>query len=63
MVEVSVDVIPPAKADINGDTNICMGDSTVLSVSGATSYTWIVPPATTPDVTVSPKANTTYQVE
>jgi len=46
------------------DSNICSGQSTVLTASGASSYTWL--PSTTPSsgspVTANPSSNTTYSV-
>jgi gliding motility-associated-like protein len=59
---IFIDVIPPALAEISGDFDICMGDETTLIASGATTYNWLNPVASTPEVIVSPKANTIYQV-
>ena len=42
-------------------TAICYGNSTTISATGATSYTWSNS-ATTPAITVSPTTSTTYSV-
>lgn len=43
------------------DATICAGASTVITASGATSYTWSTS-ATTPSISVSPTVNTNYTV-
>jgi gliding motility-associated-like protein len=43
------------------NTIICAGQSTTLSASGASSYTWSTG-ANTPSITISPTVNTTYTV-
>lgn len=69
----SCDVVIPANPDmltITGNTNICSGESTVLTASGGNSvYQWYSFPtddsiidATSPVQTVNPKVNTTYTV-
>ncbi len=60
---VEIDVIPPATADITGPDHICLGDTGELEVSGAASYTWIVPGGQTGSpISVAPRVSTTYQV-
>jgi hypothetical protein len=46
---------------VSGTTTICSGQSTVLSASGADTYTWTSGP-TASDYTVSPTGNATYSV-
>ncbi|MHB8259608.1 MAG: DUF7948 domain-containing protein [Bacteroidia bacterium] len=47
-----------------GPTPICAGDTTTLTASGATTYTWSAnaSSATTPTIVVSPTVTTTYTV-
>jgi uncharacterized repeat protein (TIGR01451 family) len=56
-----VTVSPPLTATINGITAICIGSSTTLTAVGGGTYLWSTG-AITPDITVSPTANTTYDV-
>jgi len=58
---VTVVVNPTPVASIGGNTAICIGDSTVLTASGGTSYLWSTG-ATTPSITVAPTTTTTYTV-
>jgi gliding motility-associated-like protein len=44
------------------NANICAGGSTVITASGATSYTWIGSGSTSNSIAVSPLANTSYTV-
>lgn len=44
------------------NANICVGGSTVLSASGAATYTWVGFGSTSNSITVSPLANTAYTV-
>ena len=46
---------------INGNTTICPGQATTLSVSGGSGYSWNTG-ETTSSITVSPAATTTYSV-
>jgi gliding motility-associated-like protein len=48
-------------AQISGDTSICIGESTQLTVSGGSIYSWSTG-ATTTSINVSPIVNTTYTV-
>ena len=59
---IEVEVIPTAKAAVDGDLEICYGESTVLTASGATSYEWIEPGDKTAEITVTPVWDTTYSV-
>ncbi|HAW52908.1 MAG TPA: hypothetical protein DCX54_11370, partial [Flavobacteriales bacterium] len=59
---VDIEVIQPAEAVITGLTNICIGDSTTLVASGATTYEWVSPVANTASVTVVPTIDTYYEV-
>lgn len=64
---VTITVNPTPVIDIAGDATICSGGSTVLTASGASSYTWSPPTglsATTGStVTANPASNTTYVIE
>ena len=46
---------------INGPTSVCKGQSTILTASGANTYTWITGPNTS-TYTVSPTSYTTFSV-
>lgn len=59
---ITITVNPPPAATIAGDTVICAGDSTVLTASGGTSYTWIPGNYTGASVTLQPVVTTTYTV-
>lgn len=58
---VSVAVVAPVSASVNGNTNICAGTSTVLTAQGGSIYSWSNG-ATTSAITVSPTVTTTYSV-
>ena len=48
---------------IDGDTELCFGNSTILTASGGASYLWNTYPAQhTPSISVSPDYNTVYKV-
>ena len=51
----------PTITAVASNSNICLGASTTLSVSGATSYTWSTG-ATTATISVTPTISTTYSV-
>ncbi len=55
--DITVDVIPPATAEILGDTTYCFGDSTTLTATGASSYIW-----STGDTTESIVINSMFSV-
>jgi len=60
---VVVTVNPSPTIIASGATTICSGNSTVISASGATTYTWSPAiGATTSTVSVSPGSTTTYTV-
>lgn len=46
---------------VNGETNICQGQSATLTVTGATSYSWSTGEVSS-EISVSPISNTTYSV-
>lgn len=58
-VSVSVNATPTVNATASAPT-ICAGQSTTLTGSGATNYTWMPGGATTTTVSVSPGSPTTY---
>ena len=58
---VLVSVNPSAVATISGDTVICLGDTTVLSATGGTSFSWNTG-ATTSSISVSPSSISVYSV-
>ena len=60
--EVVVSINPEVVADAGADMAICSGDSATLTASGGGSYLWSTG-ETSPSITVSPTANTTYTVE
>jgi len=59
---VTVSVTATPTVIINGASNICFGSSTILTGSGASTYTWSVNAgsATTSTVSVNPTTGTTY---
>jgi gliding motility-associated-like protein len=59
-VTVTVNPIPVVNAGL--DVSICVGGSTTLTATGATTYSWAPGGQTTASITVSPTANTTYTV-
>lgn len=58
---VTITVNPLPSAGITGDTNICIGSSTVLTASGGTNYVWSTT-ATSASISVSPTTSSTYSV-
>jgi gliding motility-associated-like protein len=52
---------PSPAITITGITTICSGNSTTLTASGASTYSWNTG-TLTPDITVNPAANSTYTV-
>ena len=59
-IKVTVNQLP--NVSITGDTVITAGNSATLVASGANSYVWSTG-ATSPSITVSPAATTSYSVE
>ncbi|MFN8337404.1 MAG: hypothetical protein U0T36_00110 [Saprospiraceae bacterium] len=59
--EVTVVVNPLPTPLISGNSAICFGTSTILTVSGAGNYLWSTG-ETTSSISVSPTTTTTYQV-
>ena len=57
---VIVEVIPAPTVSFSGDTIICVGDSTSLSVSGGTSYLWDFGNSTNSVIKVGPTTTTTF---
>jgi uncharacterized repeat protein (TIGR03803 family) len=61
---VTVNVYPLPMVTVTGDSAICLGSSTRLTLGGAVTYTWLpssgVNPFTGSVFTVSPGATTTY---
>lgn len=60
---ISVNITEPAEiiTTITGNTNICQGSSTVLTISGGGTYLWNTS-QTTSSITVTPSSTTTYSV-
>jgi gliding motility-associated-like protein len=58
---ISVTVNPLPTINVNGINSICNGDSTLLTATGGTSYTWSTSDVT-PTVNVTPATTTTYTV-
>lgn len=58
---ITVSVIPIPIISITGNTFICSGQSTTLTVNGANTYTWDTG-ENSPTVNVSPTINTIYTV-
>jgi gliding motility-associated-like protein len=61
---ISVTISEPAEiiSTLSGNTNICSGNSTVLTVTGGGTYLWSTS-QTGSSITVNPTATTTYTVE
>ncbi|MBL7933492.1 MAG: T9SS type A sorting domain-containing protein [Bacteroidia bacterium] len=59
VVSVAVNALPSLTISSNASTLICIGESVVLTASGANSYAWNGN-AGTANYTVNPTANTTY---
>lgn len=60
-LSVPTDTTPPTVASTPSGTNICFGQSTSLTASGAVSYLWSTA-ATTSVINVTPNTTTTYTV-
>lgn len=58
---ITVDPTPTVVATASNST-LCSGDSTILAVSGATTYSWMPGNLSGSAVTVSPSSTTTYTV-
>lgn len=58
---VIVTVVTIPVASVSGDTLICFGDNTVLTASGAGTFSWSSG-QTTASISLSPVTNTTYTV-
>lgn len=58
---INVSVNPLPNGNIQGNTTICTGGSTMLTATGGVAYLWSTL-ATTDKITVNPTTNTTYTV-
>ena len=58
----TITVLTEPQITLNGNTNICSGESTTLTVSGADSYVWS-DGSTGNSITISPTSNTTITVQ
>ncbi|MBK9256011.1 MAG: hypothetical protein IPM42_11020 [Saprospiraceae bacterium] len=58
---VTVTVNPKPEANITGTLVVCLGESTVLTASGGSTYLWSTG-SVSPSITVSPTENTVYSV-
>ena len=59
--QVTVSVKPVPTVTLNGNSPICEGNNSVISASGASTYSWSNS-ATGPSITVSPTTTTTFSV-
>ena len=59
---IFVDVFPLPVIHYSGDTILCLGESSVLSLSGADSYSWNTG-STNATLAIAPTINTTYTVQ
>jgi hypothetical protein len=55
-------VIPAPTPSISGNVFLCPGDSTVLTASGASNYTWLPGGNTGPSLFIAPVSSTCYTV-
>jgi PKD repeat protein len=64
VASVTIHVTPTPSLNINGATTICSGNSSILTASGATTYSWSANAgsATTNTVSINPSSNTTYSL-
>ena len=58
---ITISIGQPITTSISGNTTICAGNRTTLSVSGGTSHRWNTG-ATSSSITVNPSTTTTYTV-
>lgn len=58
---VSVNPVPPVSA-FSSTNNLCIGQSAVLTGSGAVSFTWMPSGSSGMTISVSPTVNTTYTI-
>ena len=58
---ITISVSPSPSVSINGSSNICIGDNTVLLASGATNYIWNTGD-TTAGIFIKPTLTSTYTV-
>jgi hypothetical protein len=58
---MNVNTIPTVVASPTSQT-VCLGNSTTLNASGASTYTWMPGAGNSSSLTVSPSSNTTYTV-
>jgi gliding motility-associated-like protein len=61
IITVTVSTLPNVLANTT-DPNICSGESTLLTASGATTYAWSPGNQTGASISVAPSASTTYTV-
>lgn len=60
-ITLTVNPLPVVTINTN-DASICIGESTVLSANGATTYSWTNNSATSTSISVSPTVTTAYSV-
>ncbi|HEY4798166.1 MAG TPA: hypothetical protein VII99_03715, partial [Bacteroidia bacterium] len=58
---LTVTALPSPTVSVSGNTILCKGDTTTLTASGGTNYSWSNSSAS-PAIVVSPPASTTYSV-
>lgn len=60
--QYSITVAPSPSLAVTGNTNVCLGNSTLLTATGADTYTWTVNGALTNTMLVTPTVTTNYYV-
>ncbi len=61
--EITITVEPIQNITVNGDSSICQGDTTVLTVSGSNNIMWVAgASSTTNTIRVAPLITTNYKV-
>jgi hypothetical protein len=61
-LQVTVILNSPPSLPISGSNTICVGNSSLLSVVGASTYSWSTGVVSTPSISVSPSSTTSYSI-
>ncbi len=59
---IVITVAPSPTVTVTGDSSICVGNSTVLTASGATTYNWAPSGSTGSTISFSPASTVTYTI-